>query len=437
MPDDHKRLAAARRLAGHLHDALALEFGIRLWDGSVVPPGWSGLTLCLNDPRVLTSMIWRHSLDVLIEAWSTKRLDLEGGSLFDLIEKRPAIRTRDIRKRLDKGLVIRCLLPFVFGEKAPGIDKITAPLASSRGEVNRDENLQRQENRRNVAYHYDVSNAFYQLFLDKQMVYSCGYFTDWGNTIEQAQSDKLDMICRKLRLKPGDRFLDIGCGWGALVIHAARNYGVTAHGVTLSENQLSLARQRVGEAGLADRIRLDLTDFSQLDGEYDKIASIGMFEHVGLDNHEAYFKTIRRLLRPEGLYLHHAITRPAKRTDRAFRRGNAEYRALVRYIFPGGELDYIGWSAKMLEANGFEIHDVEGLRPHYALTCRHWADRLGGRMVAAIETAGEPTARLWLAYLTGCAIAFERRGALIFQTLASKRHRGPSGLPPTRVDLYR
>ena len=437
MPDDQKRLAMARRLAGHLHDALALEFGIRLWDGSVVPPGWSGLTLCLNDPRVLTSMIWRHSFDVLIEAWSTRRLDLEGGSLFDLIEKRSSVRTREMRKRLDKGLLVRCLLPFVLGDRAPGIGKTAAHAAKSGDEAIGEENLQRQANRQNIAYHYDVSNAFYRLFLDKQMVYSCGYFTDWGNTIDQAQADKLDMICRKLRLKPGDRFLDIGCGWGALVIHAARNYGVTAHGVTLSENQLSLARERAAGAGLADRITLDLTDFSQLDGEYDKIASIGMFEHVGLDNHGTYFKAVAQLLRPRGLYLHHAITCRGKADDRTFRRKRPEYQSMVRYIFPGGEVDHPGMTIRNLEMNGFEVHDLEAWREHYAHTTRLWAERLVGRNDEAIAEAGEEITRLWLAYLTGVTIAFERGTLGIYQTLASKRQRGPSGLPPTRADLYR
>jgi len=437
MPDDQKRLAAARRLAGHLHEQLELEFGIRLWDGSVIPSGWSGLTLCLNDPRVLTSMIRQRRLDALIDAWSTKRLDLEGGSLFDLIEKRPSIRTRDIRKRLDKMLLVRCLLPFVFGEKAPGIGKTTAHAASSGGEGSRDDNRQRQENRQNVTYHYDVSNAFYRLFLDERMVYSCGYFTDWRNDIDQAQADKLDMICRKLRLKPGDRFLDIGCGWGALVIHAATNYGVTAHGVTLSENQLSLARERVAAAGLADKITLDLTDFSLLDGEYDKIASIGMFEHVGLDNHEAYFKAVVRLLRPRGLYLHHAITRRGKADDRTFRRKRPEYQSMVRYIFPGGEVDHPGMTIRNLEMHGFEVHDLEAWREHYGRTTRLWAERLAGRNDEAIAEAGEEITRLWLAYLTGVTIAFERGTLAIYQTLASKRRRGSSGLPPTRADLYR
>jgi len=437
MPDDQKRLAAAHRLAGHIHECLELDFGIRLWDGSVVPQGRAGLTLCLNDPRVLTSVIRQRSLNALIDAWSTKRLDLEGGSLFDLIEKRPSIRTRDIRKRLNKMLLVRCLLRFVTGESAPGMGRVAAHGASTGGEGSREGTRQRQENRRNVAYHYDVSNAFYRLFLDERMVYTCGYFTDWENDIDQAQADKLDMICRKLRLKPGDRFLDIGCGWGALVIHAAEKYGATAHGVTLSENQLSLARERVAKAGLADRVTLDLIDFSLLEGEYDKIASIGMFEQVGFGGHETYFATVSRLLRPEGLYLHHAITRPAKKTDRAFHRGNAEYRALRRYIFPGGELDYLGWTTKMLETHGFEVNDIEGLRPHYARTTRLWAERLAARIDEAAAEAGEEIARLWLAYLTGCSLAFERRGALLFQTLASKRTRGDAELPPTRADLYR
>ncbi len=171
----------------------------------------------------------------------------------------------------------------------------------------------KRKTRQNIQYHYDVSNAFYALFLDPQMVYSCGYFTDWSNDIATAQRDKLDMICRKLRLKQDDTFLDIGCGWGALVCHAAQNYGVRAHGVTLAETQYALAKEKVAKLGLESRVTIELKDYTRLEGSFDKIASIGMFEHVGLANHRTYFQTINRLLKPGGLYLHHAITRAAKR----------------------------------------------------------------------------------------------------------------------------
>ena len=174
-----------------------------------------------------------------------------------------------------------------------------------------------------IQFHYDVSNDFYRLFLDSRMLYSCAYFDGWHDDIDKAQADKLDMICRKLRLKPGERFLDIGCGWGALLIHAAENYGVSGEGVTLSQAQYDLARERVAAKGLSDRITIALKPFQELDGTFDKIASIGMFEHVGWDNHDTYFKAVRKLLKPNGLYLHHAITRPAKTDGREVPQGVA------------------------------------------------------------------------------------------------------------------
>jgi cyclopropane-fatty-acyl-phospholipid synthase len=284
------------------------------------------------------------------------------------------------------------------------------------------------------------------------MVYTCAYFTHDHWDIAKAQRDKLDMVCRKLRLKPGERFLDIGCGWGALICHAAEHYGVEAHGVTLAREQLALAQAKVAERVAAGRLRegqviLHLQDYQALPdfahdgvplaGHFDKIASIGMFEHVGIRNHGAYFRAVNRLLRPRGLYLHHTIARRAKKTDKAFAKMPAEYRALVRYIFPGGELDHLGMSITNLERNGFEIHDVEGWREHYQRTCRIWHDRLHARRAEAEAEVGPEKLRMWLMYLAGCSLAFQRGGALINQTLVSKRNKLPSGLPWSRADLYR
>lgn len=429
-----RRLDRAREALKHLHEALALDFAVELWDGSRVPADApaDGLRIAIADEAAMPALIRRPSLATLIDLYVRGAVDIRGGTLFEFAQRRPKLRGSDIRRRVDKPLLIRTLLPFAFtsavSSRPAFDDELDAGAAATRG---------RGSAQADIEFHYDVSNRFYELFLDPEMVYSCGYFTDWGNDIATAQRDKLDMICRKLRLKPGDRFLDVGCGWGALVCHAATHYGVTAHGVTLSPEQLARAKERIAERGLEDRVTVELKDFRALEGRFDKIASIGMFEHVGLGNHEAYFQAIRRLLNDRGLYLHHAITRRGRVSDRAFRRKRPEYAAMTRYIFPGAELDHIGMTARNLESHGFEVHDVEGWREHYARTTELWARRLMAEREAAIGEVGERRFRMWVLYLSGVSLAFERGTLQIFQTLASKRGRGASGLPPTRADLYR
>jgi cyclopropane-fatty-acyl-phospholipid synthase len=427
-----ERLRSFKQLLAHARERLGLDIGFLLWDGSSVPENLSpdAFAVVIADEGVIASLIRRPKIETLANLWVTARVDLRNGTLFDLIARRPKVRTRELRKTLDKGLLVRTLPKFLLlprGGPWP-LEQIRGDKARSGSEA---------ANKANIQYHYDVSNAFYALFLDPEMVYSCGYFTDWSNEIAIAQRDKLDMICRKLRLKGGDTFLDIGCGWGALVCHAAQNYGVRAHGVTLAQNQYALAKEKVAQCGLQDRVTIELKDYTRLTGSFDKIASIGMFEHVGLANHRTYFLTIERLLNPGGLYLHHAITRAAKPDIKGFRRKRPEALAIARYIFPGGELDHIGMTLANLEGNGFELHDVEAWREHYARTTRLWHDRLLASREAAEREVGREKMRLWLAYLAGVSIAFERNTLRIFQTLASKRSRGASGLPPTRADLYR
>ena len=421
-----------RRLLAHARDRLGLDLGFVLWDGTTVPDVLApdAFALVFADEGAIAALIRRPKIETLANLWVAGRIDLRNGSLFDLVAKRPAVRTRELRQTLDKTLLIKTLAKFLLvprGGPWP-LEQIHGEKARSGSEA---------ANKENIEYHYDVSNEFYALFLDPQMVYSCAYFTDWSNDIATAQRDKLEMICRKLRLKPGDTFLDIGCGWGALVVHAAQHYGVRAHGVTLAENQYALAKEKVVKLGLEDRVTIELKDYTRLEGSFDKIASIGMFEHVGLANHHTYFQTINRLLRPQGLYLHHAIARTAKVNEKGFRKKRPEAVALARYIFPGGELDHVGMTAANLESSGFEVHDVEAWREHYAHTCRLWHDRLLASREAAEREVGREKTRLWLAYLAGVSIAFERNTARIFQTLASKRGKGRSGLPPTRSDLYR
>lgn len=426
-----RRLAAAVALFEHIHEVLDLSFGFELWDGRTVPAGLAPDTLriAFTHEGALTRLLRRPKATTLIDLHAAGFVDLRGGSLFDLAAQRPKVKTKAILKTLDKGLVLRSLWPFLFG---------TEPLPTTVETLTgNDRDADTGSRQKDIEFHYDVSNDFYKLFLDPQMVYTCGYFTDWGNDLATAQYDKLDMVCRKLRLKPGDRMLDIGSGWGALVCHAAEHYGVTALGVTLSTEQLELARAKVAERGLGDRVRIELQDFRKLEGQFDKISSVGMFEHVGIDNHDEYFSTVHRLLADGGLYLHHAITRPGKKNIAKFRKKNPEYKAITSYIFPGGELDHIGWTAVNLEEHRFEIHDVEGWREHYARTTEIWARNLMAHRDEAAAIAGAAKTRIWILYLAGVSLAFRNGSVSIFQTLASKRRRGPSGLPPTRADLYR
>lgn len=294
----------------------------------------------------------------------------------------------------------------------------------------------RREDRDAIRHHYDVSNEFYALWLDPRMVYSCAYFRREEDTLEAAQLAKLDHICRKLRLQPGERFLDVGCGWGALLMHAARNYGVDATGITLSENQFRLATERIREAGLGDRCRVLLQDYRDHpgDGLYDKVASVGMFEHVGLENLPVYFRTISRLLRERGLFLNHGIT-SSDVDNRAVGLGAGEF--IDRYVFPKGELPHLHRVLRDMSEADFEVLDVETLRPHYARTLALWSEAYERNLARAVALAGERTARIWRLYLPGCAYAFEQRWISIHQVLASRqREAGLADVPLTREWMY-
>ncbi len=294
----------------------------------------------------------------------------------------------------------------------------------------------RQDDKQAIGYHYDVSNEFYALWLDPRMVYSCAYFRSDDDTLEQAQLQKLDHICTKLRLKPGEKFLDIGCGWGALVMRAAEKYGVDATGITLSENQFRLATERIRAAGLQDRCRVLLLDYRDTPGEgvYDKIASVGMFEHVGLKNLPVYFGTVKRLLRERGLFLNHGIT-SADVDNRAVGLGAGEF--IGRYVFPRGELPHLHREIHDMSEQGFEVHDVESLRPHYARTCGIWSANFERRLAEATAASNERTARIWRVYLAGCAYGFEQGWMSIYQVLASKFTKpGRADVPLTRGYMY-
>lgn len=288
-----------------------------------------------------------------------------------------------------------------------------------------------------IRHHYDVSNDFYSLWLDRRMVYSCAYFKSGDEDLDTAQEQKLDHICRKLRLRPGDRFLDIGCGWGALVIWAAERYGAHATGITLSQNQHALANERIRAAGLADRCRVLLQDYRDVPGEgvFDKIASIGMFEHVGLKNLPLYFGAIRRLLAEGGIALNHGIT-SVDPESRAVGLGAGDF--VEKYVFPHGELPHLSLVVKEMGAAGLEVMDAETLRLHYARTLALWSRRLEANLDAARAHAGDKRLRIWRVYLAGCSHAFERNWVTIQQVLALKADepaRNP--LPWARDYMYR
>jgi cyclopropane-fatty-acyl-phospholipid synthase len=294
-----------------------------------------------------------------------------------------------------------------------------------------------RRDRKAIEYHYDVSNEFYSTFLDRNMVYSCAYYRHENDSLEAAQEQKLDHILNKLMLKPGERFLDIGCGWGALILRAAKKYGAIATGITLSKNQFEYVQSRIRAEGLQGRCTVELRDYRDLpEGvRYDKIASIGMFEHVGLKNLPVYFRKIGSLLADDGLVLNHGITTSDVESGE-IGAGAGEF--IAKYVFPEGELPHLSLALKEMAAAGLEVTDVESLRRHYALTCHEWADRLESNRDRAVAIAGERRVRIWEAYLAGSAHAFSHEWINIYQVLACKANNTANlPLPLTREYMYR
>ena len=292
-----------------------------------------------------------------------------------------------------------------------------------------------------MRYHYDIGNDFYALWLDQRMVYSCAYFPTAEATLDDAQLAKLDLVCRKLRLRPGERLLDVGCGWGALIMHAARQYGVRALGITLSENQAALARERIAAAGLSDRVKVEIRDYRDLPraDTFEKISSIGMVEHVGLAKLPVYFAALYRALAPRGLLLNHGIVslgaaRPKGWRDRIEARLWRRNAFIEQYVFPDGQLVPLHSVIGAAEGEGFEARDVESLREHYALTLRHWTSRLTANAARATAMAGERTYRTWRLYMAASAHAFAAGSINVVQTLLAKGdHEGNAGLGLRRV----
>lgn len=383
---------------------LQLPLRVRLWDGKQFDLGpLPRVTLVIKDPSLMAQLA-HPSLDILGGAYVEGRLELEG-SIRDVIEVGDALS--------------QTLLSDDPPQEPPrnSHDKDTDAAA--------------------ISYHYDLSNDFYALWLDREMIYSCAYFESGSEDLEQAQQAKLRHLCRKLRLQAGEHLLDVGCGWGGLARFAAREFGVQVHGITLSRAQLDLARARVAADGLADHVQLQLLDYRDLpqDGRFDKVVSVGMFEHVGHANLPLYCQRLFGAVRAGGLVMNHGIT--AKYSDaRPVGRGAGDF--IGRYVFPHGELPHLASMSAHLSDAGLEVVDVESLRLHYARTLEFWSARLEARLAQAAALVPERALRIWRLYLAGCAYGFARGWMNLHQILAVKPLAdGSHALPWTRADLYR
>jgi cyclopropane-fatty-acyl-phospholipid synthase len=419
---------AGQKVLSFLQDLLRnyhpRNFSIELWDGALWEPEtgqFRQFAWKINRPGAVRAAFAVATQLALAEAYVYGDFDIEGdiAGVFPLADyllenhwtKKPKMRLGAQLLGLPSGPALR-----------PG-----RPGSRMRGRMH-----SKERDRRVISYHYDVSNDFYALWLGKEMAYSCAYFSTPDDDLDTAQRQKFDHICRKLRLQPGERLLDIGCGWGGLVLHAVREYGVRAIGITLSEQQLALARQRIQQEGLAERCEVRLLDYREIDdpGGYDKISSIGMVEHVGEENLPEYFRRAFRLLRPGGVFLNHGIGIPENHV-KAEHPGFADL-----YVFPDGDLVPLSVTARAAELAGFELRDVENLREHYALTLRRWVGGMQAHAEQARRLVDEVTYRIWRLHMAGSAHYFHTGRLELYQTLLVKSGNGHTSLPLTRADWY-
>lgn len=443
IPPDPGAVRAAQRVVAELFGPTsAREFAVRYWDGTTEQPaGRPSFSLEIRHPAALRRMLLPPTELSIAEAYIRGDIDV-GGDI-----ERAAHLGDIVMGRIGSVRCALSVLRHVLALPSPGGRKQSAASTGARAarwmiRFGREHSAPRDAHA--VRFHYDIGNDFYSLWLDRQMVYSCAYFARGYESLHEAQAAKLEHVCRKLRLERGDRLLDIGCGWGALAIHAARHHAAKVTGITLSETQAAFARERVAREGVADRVKIEVRDYRALHGEerFDKIASVGMVEHVGHTRLPDYFGAAFRVLTPGGLFLNHGIVslETSKRRsmlDPLWRRIWQRDQFIQRYVFPDGRLvpavDIIGSA----EAQGFELRDVESLREHYVETLRQWVRRLERRHADARTIVGDPTYRVWRLYMAAAAHGFNTGRIGIIQSLFAKPDaRGAVNLPRTRADLY-
>ncbi len=416
MPVTDPTATAGQNIVQGLLRGYTGPVAVRLWNGQLMDDRTdTDCTLHFREPSVLRHMVLRQDLVRLAESYLREEIDVEG----------------DLESIFDFGEHVR-RLHFSWPDKWRMLCQVLRLPRGQNTTLGTGKSTRRDNGRESIAHHYDVNNDFYRLWLDPEMVYSCAYFSHADESLADAQLNKLDYICRKLRLRPDQRLLDIGCGWGALALWAARKYGVRIHGITLSEEQYRYAQERVEQEGLSDLVRIELRDYRDLpdDAGYDRVVSVGMFEHIGVANFAQYFGTVKRVLKPQGLFLNHGITNDTGWRDTPLTR------FMNQYVFPDGELERVSLVEDAMERAGFEIIDVEGLRRHYALTLRRWVQALEAQHELAVSLVGEATYRVWRLYMAGCAYYFDEGSINVYQILAGAVHQ-PLAVPLRRDDLYR
>lgn len=423
--------AVVAEIARHLDVNLCLQ----LWDGTVIPLGTQAqddIRLVIASPKVLRRLLTGFTFVNIAELYAAGDLDVVGSDLVEATRRVDHLQFRALPRRVNKARLFKAALPILIKSHSAAslVKRVGKKVGLSPGNGRDDREL--------IKFHYDLSNDFYALFLGEEMVYSAGYFASPTDTLDEGQRGKLDLICRKLRLAPGDRLFDPGCGWGGLTCLAAEKYGAIVHGTTLSQEQYDYVTAKVARLGLQDRVTVELRDCRALPDDmiFDKIAQVEMIEHVGIANHHGFYHYMRRHLHLRGLYYGQASQRRQTPNPDDFPKLTPYMKFIVEYIFPGGELDHIGMTTAALERAGFEVHEVEAMREHYGITAGHWARNLHARMDEGAALVGMPQTRVWLLYLSLVALAFQRGALQCFGVLASNRVNAASGIGFDRETRY-